>query len=75
MIAINDIRPENTLYYNGAIILMELQKEPIQKIEVLYYRVKMVSQMTFSIFVLSLDWLYLINAAQINKEGEIEKCI
>lgn len=74
MLLPDNMHPELSIYYNGAIILNALEKAPKQKIMDLYSTVKDTNGMSFSIFVLSLDWLYLIQAAQINERGIIEKC-
>ena len=74
MLLPDNIHPELSVYYNGAIVLRELEKLPEQKILDLYTRVKGVNGMSFSVFVLCLDWLYLIQAAQLNEMGFVEKC-
>lgn len=74
MLLPDNVHPELSIYYNGSIILSELEKVPNQKIMDLYSKVKNNNGMSFSVFVLSLDWLYLIQAAEINERGVIEKC-
>ena len=75
MLLPDNIHPELSIYYNSSIILRELEKIPSQKIMALYHHVKKESEMSFSLFILSLDWLYLIQAAQINEEGVVQKCL
>lgn len=75
MLLPDNIHPELSIYYNGSIILTELEKTPEQKLLELYYNVKKSNDMSFSVFVLSLDWLYLIQSAQINEEGVVRKCL
>lgn len=75
MLLPDNIHPELSIYYNGSIILTELDKIPEQKILELYYNVKKSYDMSFSVFILSLDWLYLIQLAQINDKGVIKKCL
>jgi hypothetical protein len=75
MLLPDNVRPELSIYYSGSIILRELEKVCEQKLLELYYNVKQSSEMSFSMFILSLDWLYLIQAAQINEEGVIRKCL
>lgn len=41
----------------------------------LYYNVKKRKDMSFSVFVLSLDWLYLIQTAQMDEAGVVKKCL
>ena len=73
MLLPDNIHPENSIYYNGAIVLSILQKNDNIEMLELYQLVKKVRNMSFSIFVLSLDWLYLIDVAQLKKE-KVELC-
>lgn len=74
MLLPDNIHPELSIYYNGAIVLKELQARPVQQIMDLYQSSKNKNQMSFSTFVLSLDWLYLIEVAKLNEKGEVELC-
>ncbi len=74
MLLPDNIKPELTIYYNGAIILEELQLNNKYDIIDLYQKVKQKNNMSFMIFMLSIDWLYLIEVAIMNKNGEIELC-
>jgi len=74
MVLPENIHPENTLYYNGALILELLQKEKEVEFLELYSKIKKKKDMTFSIFVLCLDWLYLIDLAEL-KNGIVELCL
>lgn len=75
MLLPDNIQPELTLYYNGAIVIKELAKKPNQKILDLYENIKNNHNMSFSIFILSLDWLYVIDYAEIDEEGIVRKCL
>lgn len=74
MLLPDNIHPELSIYYNGSIVLAELKKESSQKMLELYRRVKEINSMSFPIFMLSLDWLYLIDIAKINENGAVELC-
>ena len=74
MLLPDNIHPELSIYYNGSLILNELKKTSHQTIMDLYYTIREENGMSFSVFVLSLDWLYLIEAAQITEEGIVKKC-
>lgn len=74
MLLPDNINPELCIYYNGAIIIEALNKKHIQRIIELYQNIKEVSDMSFPTFILSLDWLYLINVAQINEREEVVLC-
>ena len=75
MLLPDNIHPELSIYYNGSVILAELEKISEQKLLELYHNVKKSNDMSFSVFVLSLDWLYLIQLVQINEEGVVRKCL
>jgi hypothetical protein len=68
MLLPDNIHPELTIYYNGSIVLDTLQKNDNIEMLELYSKVKEIQNMSFSIFVLSLDWLYLIDVAILQKE-------
>jgi len=68
MLLPDNIHPELTIYYNGSIVLDALQNNDNIEMLELYSKVKEIKNMSFSIFVLSLDWLYLIDVAILQKE-------
>ncbi|MEO0042818.1 MAG: hypothetical protein RL329_2266 [Bacteroidota bacterium] len=74
MLLPDNIHPENTIYYNGAMVLQALQKRDKQPLLDLFQQVKQQQKMSFPIFILSLDWLYLIQIAILNQNGEVQLC-
>ncbi len=68
MLLPDNIRPENSVYYNGAFVLQVLQKSGDMHMFELYSKVSEIVQISFSLYLLCLDWLYLIDVAKI--EGE-----
>jgi AraC-like DNA-binding protein len=75
MLLSNTIHPSNTIYYRGALVLKTIQQEGRMSMSRLYTRVKATYNMNYSVLVLCLDWLYLINAVRIDKKGEVSLCI
>lgn len=73
MLLPDNIHPDNSVYYNGAIVLQVLQNYGKMEIFDLYEKSKGVKEISFPLFVLCLDWLYLIDAAILNS-GEVELC-
>jgi len=71
MLMPDNIRPENSIYYNGALILKVLQETKEQELLELYQAVSKEVKMSFSVYILCLDWLYLINVARLKKEKVI----
>ena len=74
MLLPDNIHPELSIYYNGALVLKELQKNNGQSIVQLFTILKNKTDMSFSVFILCLDWLYLIDAAKVNERGNVELC-
>lgn len=74
MLLPDNIHPDNSIYYNGAFLLQSLQKGKKYKMLDLYQIVKIKKEMSFSVFILCLDWLYLLDVTIINSKGEIELC-
>jgi len=73
MLLPDNIHPDNSVYYNGAIVLEILQKNGKMELFDLYEEAKGVKAISFPLFVLCVDWLYLIDAAILNS-GRIELC-
>lgn len=73
MLLPHNIHPDNSVYYNGAIVLQVLQRNGTMDLFDLYEQVKGERAMSFPLFVLCLDWLYLIDSAILNS-GEVELC-
>lgn len=74
MVLPDNIHPENSIYYNGALVLELIQQYQCIQLTELYILVKEKKNMSYPILILCLDWLYLLNVAIINKKGEICLC-
>jgi len=74
MLLPDNIHPQLSIYYNGALILKELKQLAKQQVFDLYQRIRSQYNMSFPIFMLCLDWLYLIDSAKIDDDGWVELC-
>lgn len=74
MLLPENILPQNSIYFNGAYVLEALQDNNRQDLFELYQNVNAKKEMTFPVLILCLDWLYLINVAEVNPRGEVELC-
>ena len=74
MLLPDNIHPENSIYYNGAFLLESLKQNKKTNLLDLFQEVKTKRSMSFSVYILCLDWLYLIDIVEINNLGEIELC-
>jgi hypothetical protein len=75
MLLPDNIHPENTIYYNGALVLQSLQHKNVQTLIELYQNIRIKKDISFSILILCLDWLYLIDVAEMNDKGEVKLCL
>lgn len=73
MLIPDHIRPEDSIYYNGAKVLVEMQQSVSLPIGELYVRVRRTLDISFANFLLCLDWLYLIDCVDF-KNGRVVLC-
>lgn len=69
MLLPDNIHPENSIYYNGAFLIQVLKNKNNLDILELYQEVKELKNMSFPVFILCIDWLYLANIAELNDGG------
>lgn len=74
MLIPDNIHPEQSIYYNGAFVLKTLQQQNSQTLLDLYQNVKQKRNMSFPVFILCLDWLFLLSVVELNKEGKFILC-
>jgi len=75
MLIPDNIHPEQTLYYNGSFVLKILLQLHETDMLDLYVRTKATRDMTMPVFVLCLDWLFLLNLIRLDEHGRIRLCI
>ena len=75
MLLPDNIKPELSIYYIGSQILSVLKDNRSLPLINLFQKLKERSSVSFQSFVLGLDWLYLINAAEVNEQGDVVLCI
>ncbi len=81
MLLAYDVKPDDTLYCVGGVILRELimlqkESETPRRVHVaeLASHVRETSGMSSSNFTLGLDWLYLLGAIDADGAGGVELC-
>ena len=73
MLLPDNIAPEDSIYYNGAIVLKVVQRERRISLANLFCEVNKSKALSLPIFLLCLDWLYLINCVSMQNE-EVVLC-
>ena len=74
MLVPDNIRPEDTIYFNGAKVLQVMLEEQRLAIADLYVILKKTSEISFASMLLCLDWLYLMDCVEVNN-GEVVLCL
>lgn len=72
MIINNDVRPNETIFYISAAVYKLLKETPMDLAR-LYSRFdkKFNDRIDYSVFLLSIDFLYLLDKISINNKGEL----
>lgn len=74
MLIPDNIHPEQTIYFNGAFVLRTMQEN--HEIDILELYIKTIAdrKMSMPVFVLCLDWLFLLNLVRLNTNNKVELC-
>ena len=72
----NDVNPHFDLYFLGAKLIDVFVNEDIRVIAFndLFHVVNRTFKMSISLFILTMDWLFLLGLIKFNSEEEIERC-
>lgn len=71
MLLPDNIAPEDSIYYNGAIVLDTIQRVGQISLTDLFYEVNRSKSFSFSMLLLCLDWLFLIDCVSVQNEEVI----
>ena len=74
MLVPDNIHPEQTIYFNGAFVLKAIQEHHMMDMLDLYIETTSEREMSMPVFILCLDWLFLVNLVSLNEHGEVELC-
>ena len=74
MLLPDNIHPEQSIYYNGAIVLQIIQQHRSLDLLDLYSEIRSSREMSMPVLVLCLDWLYLLNLVNLKDNGRVELC-
>lgn len=74
MLVPDNVHPDETIYYNGSIVLKVLQQYKAIDFLELYVKASQERKISISVFILCLDWLYLINLIAIGDDGKVSLC-
>jgi hypothetical protein len=74
MLLPDNVHPEHTIYYNGAIVYQAIVEHRAFDLMELYMQTQKHREMSMPVFVLCLDWLFLLEVVTLNEQGRIELC-
>jgi len=73
MLLPKDVRPQNSLYFNGAFIIKAIKKSGPKGFMDLYLATREHQDMSIAVFVLALDWLFVASIVS-SSDGVIDLC-
>lgn len=76
MIVSKDINPERDFYFLGAKIIELINPNESNEINFfdIFEKINSTEKLSINLFTLTLDWLFLIGAIDISKNGNLKKC-
>ena len=74
MLIPDNIHPEQTIYFNASFVLKVLQENHMMDILDLYIKAKMKREMSMPVFIMCLDWLFLLNLVILSDQGKVKLC-
>jgi hypothetical protein len=74
MLVPDNIHPDQTIYFNGAFVLKAIQEHRVMDMLDLYIQTTTEREMSMPVFVLCLDWLFLLNLVTLDNYGKVELC-
>ena len=74
MLLLNDMKPEMSVFYYASLLIKEVEGREGQDIVSLYKIAKEKYNISLKLFSYCLDWLFLIEAAVVDREGGVFLC-
>ncbi|MEN9501664.1 MAG: hypothetical protein RI964_949 [Pseudomonadota bacterium] len=74
MLVPDNIHPEQTIYFNSSIVLEILQRFHEINMFDLYHLSNNKCKMSMPVFILCLDWLFLLDLLVLNEHGKVKLC-
>lgn len=74
MLVPDNIHPEQTIYYNGAFVLEAIKENRVMDLLDLYIQTTSRRKMSMPVFLLCLDWLFLLDLVTLNNQDKVELC-
>lgn len=74
MLIPDNIHPEQTIYFNAAFVLKAIQECPVMDMLDLYIQATAKRKMSMPVFLLCLDWLFLLGLVTLNTQDKVERC-
>jgi hypothetical protein len=74
MLLLNDMKPEMSIFYYSSLIIKEIKVKEGLDIVSLYKSVKDKNYISLKVYSYCLDWLFLIEAAKVDKDGGVFLC-
>lgn len=76
MLLNTNIQPQFDVYYQGAKLLDYLNQLPNKTVDffTVYQEFNNIQKISMNLFMLTLDWLFILGLVKNSEQGKIEKC-
>lgn len=74
MLLPDNVNPDDSIYYNGFLILKKIKDVKQSTFIELYFSVEKERKITMSVFMLSISWLFLIDMIDVDDSGVVKLC-
>lgn len=74
MLLPDNVHPENTVYFNGAVVLQALRGRDSAGWLELFQEVQSIRKMSIAVFILCLDWLFIADIISVDNSGLVRTC-
>lgn len=74
MLVPDNVHPDQTIYFYGAFVLKAITQWREADLIDLYIQSSREQPMSMPIFILCLDWLYLLDLITLNLHGKVKLC-
>ncbi|HAN76754.1 MAG TPA: hypothetical protein DCQ31_02700 [Bacteroidales bacterium] len=76
MLLSTNIKPDKDVYYLGAKVIEILSEASSNKIDFFdtFHKLNSIEKISMSLYILTLDWLYIIGIVKQSNDKYLEKC-
>jgi hypothetical protein len=74
MLLPDSVHPEGTVYYNASFVLKALLEHRAMPLVDLYLLTRELRPISMPVFVLCVDWLFILDVVEMDRDGRVALC-